>query len=261
LNSLAIGGIATTALALAAGLTLIPALLAGWGRKITPIAPVSAEDGPFGRLARRVQRRPIIVVVLAGATLVAAGLPFLSVNYGSGDPRTLPASFESRQVNDTLLARFPGKQADPIQVVAQLPGNDPRAQAEPIASAPCPVSPPSPQRAGHDGAALPDDRLGAGPAQGHRHEHPVPRCHLRRAGMDLPGRPPVRPARLPGLRRGRGVVPHPGFAFAFGLSMDYEVSCCPASRKATTTAAPATTRLPSGCSAPAGSSPPPPCWS
>jgi len=129
-NSLAIGGIATTALALAAGLTLIPALLAGWGRKITPIAPVSAEDGPFGRLARRVQRRPIIVVVLAGATLVAAGLPFLSVNYGSGDPRTLPASFESRQVNDTLLARFPGKQADPIEVVAQLPGNNPRVQAE-----------------------------------------------------------------------------------------------------------------------------------
>jgi RND superfamily putative drug exporter len=129
-NSLAIGGIATTALALAAGLTLIPAMLAGWGRKIAPMAAASAQDGPFGRMARRVQRRPIIVAVLAGATLLAAGLPFLSVNYGSGDPRTLPASFESRQVNDTLLARFPGKQADPIQVIAQLPGSDPRVQAE-----------------------------------------------------------------------------------------------------------------------------------
>src|SRR4029077_19685187 len=74
-NSLAIGGIATTVLALAAGLTLIPALLGGWGRPITPMTRVSAEDGPFGRLARRVQRRPIIVAVLAGATLLAAGLP------------------------------------------------------------------------------------------------------------------------------------------------------------------------------------------
>jgi uncharacterized membrane protein YdfJ with MMPL/SSD domain len=51
------------------------------------------------------------------------------------------------------------------------------------------------------------------------------------------------------------------FVFAFGLSMDYEVSCSPASRKATTTAATATTRLPPGCSAPAGSSPPLQSWS
>ena len=129
-SSLAIGGIATTALALAAGLTLIPALLAGFGRRIKPMERAAAEDGPFGRLARWVQCRPILVVVLAGAALLAAGLPFLSANYGSGDPRTLPASYESRQVYDTLATRFPGHQADPIQVVAQLPADDPRVQHE-----------------------------------------------------------------------------------------------------------------------------------
>jgi putative drug exporter of the RND superfamily len=129
-SSLAIGGIATTLLALVAGLSLIPALLAGWGRKIKPMDRPQAEDGPFGRLARRVQRRPALVAVIAGAALLAAGIPFLSVNYGSGDPRVLPASSESRHVTDTLFARFPGKQADPIQVVAQLPAANPRVQAD-----------------------------------------------------------------------------------------------------------------------------------
>jgi RND superfamily putative drug exporter len=129
-SSLAIGGITTTVLAMAAGLTLIPALLAGFGRRIRPMAAASAEDGPFGRLARRVQRRPVLVVVLAGAALLAAGLPFLSANYGSGDPRTLPTSFESRQVYDTLQTRFPGQQTDPVQVVAQIPARDARVQAE-----------------------------------------------------------------------------------------------------------------------------------
>ncbi len=129
-SSLAIGGIATTVLALAAGLTLIPALLAVWGRRVKPVARASAEGGLFGRLARKVQRRPVIVAVLAAGALLLAGTPFLSANYGSGDPRVLPASYESRQVTDVLLARFPGKQADPIQVVAQLPAGDRRVQAD-----------------------------------------------------------------------------------------------------------------------------------
>jgi hypothetical protein len=43
---------------------------------------------------------------------------FLSVNYGSGEPRPLPRSFESRAVADALLSRFPGKQAVPIMVIA-----------------------------------------------------------------------------------------------------------------------------------------------
>jgi RND superfamily putative drug exporter len=96
------------------------------------------EQGRFGRIALRVQGRPVLVAVGVGAALLAAGIPFLSVNYDSGDPRLLPASFESRQVTDTLLARFPGKQADPVQVVTELPAGDPRvqAQAEQIRSMP-----------------------------------------------------------------------------------------------------------------------------
>ena len=124
-TSLAIGGIATVLVALAAGLTLVPALLGSWGRKITPAAPRS-DEGFFGRLARRVQRHPIIVAVATTAILLAAALPFLSAHYSNGDPRTLPTSFESRAVNDLLAANFPGTQANPIQVVARVPATDPR---------------------------------------------------------------------------------------------------------------------------------------
>ncbi len=124
-TSLAIGGIATVLVALAAGLTLVPALLGSWGRKITPAAPRS-DEGFFGRLARRVQRHPIIVAVATTAILLAAALPFLSAHYSNGDPRTLPTSFESRAVNDLLAANFPGTQANPIQVVGRVPASDAR---------------------------------------------------------------------------------------------------------------------------------------
>src|SRR3954453_15950839 len=128
-TSLALGGIPTVLVALLAGLTLVPALLAGWAETIRPVERLSADDGFFGRLARRVQRHPALVAVGVAALLIAAAIPFLNVNYGSGDPRILPRGAESRQVAQVLLARFPGKQADPVQVVAQLPAGDPRVRA------------------------------------------------------------------------------------------------------------------------------------
>jgi RND superfamily putative drug exporter len=128
-TSLALGGISTSLVALAAGLTLIPALLARWADKIQPAERMVADDGFFGRLARRVQRHPWAVALGVSALLIAAAIPFLSASFGSGDPRTLPRSIESRTVSDTLVARFPGKQADPVQVVARLRADDPRVQA------------------------------------------------------------------------------------------------------------------------------------
>jgi putative drug exporter of the RND superfamily len=128
-SSLALGGITTTLIALLAGLLVIPALLAAWGSKIRPGPAADSSQGAFGRLARSVQRRPVAVAAVCAVGLVALAVPFLSVNYGSGDPRLLPRSFESRAVADSLLARFPGMQAEPIMVVAQRPAGDPAVRA------------------------------------------------------------------------------------------------------------------------------------
>jgi RND superfamily putative drug exporter len=124
--SVAWSGIATTLVAAAAALTLIPALLATWGRKIKPAPRQDATDGVFGRLARQVQRRPLTAAAGVTGILLAAAVPFLHAHYGNGDPRTLPPAAESRQVAQQLMANFPGRQADPIQVVAQIPSTDPR---------------------------------------------------------------------------------------------------------------------------------------
>jgi len=128
-TSIAVGGIATVLVALAAALTLIPALLARWGPKLKMKHRQAAEDGFFGRLAGRVQRRPVLAAAGVTALLVAAAVPFLHASYGLGDPRTLPAGSESRQVAATLAADFPGMRADPVHVVARVPASDPRIAA------------------------------------------------------------------------------------------------------------------------------------
>jgi putative drug exporter of the RND superfamily len=128
-TSVAVGGIATVLVALAAALTLIPALLAMWGAKLKPARRPITDDGFFGRLARRVQHHPWLAAGGVTALLVAAALPFLHANYGLGDPRTLPASSQSRQVAATLAAGFPGLRADPVTVVARMPAGDPRLAA------------------------------------------------------------------------------------------------------------------------------------
>jgi len=128
-TSIAVGGIATVLVALATAVTLIPALLAAWGPKLKMAHRQQAEDGFFGKLARRVQRRPVLAAAGVSALLLAAALPFLHVNYGLGDPRTLPQGSEARQVALDLNAGFPGLRADPVTVVAKLPASDPRIAA------------------------------------------------------------------------------------------------------------------------------------
>jgi RND superfamily putative drug exporter len=137
-TSLAIGGIATVVIALLSGLTLVPALLAAAANHLGHMPRQVAGEGFFGRLAKRVQRRPLIVAVATSAALVGLALPFFGVVFSNGDPRTLPKSAESRQVADGLTADFPSKQSDPVVVVGKVAASDPRvaAYAEEIKSLP-----------------------------------------------------------------------------------------------------------------------------
>ena len=112
-TSLAIGGIATVLVALAAGLTLVPALLGVVGaqdqargapasrrRVLRPAGPPGAT--PPGHRRGRRGRHP------------AGGRPCRSWRgtTSNGDPRTLPTSFESRAVERPArreLPRHPGR--------------------------------------------------------------------------------------------------------------------------------------------------------
>jgi RND superfamily putative drug exporter len=128
-TSVAVGGIATVLVALASALTVVPALLATLGGKMRPARRRDAEDGAFGRLARRVQRRPWLAAIGLAGVLAACAAPFLHVNFGLGDPRTLPAESAGRQVATTLSSDFPALRTNPVQVVAALPASDARVAA------------------------------------------------------------------------------------------------------------------------------------
>ncbi|MDP9070813.1 MAG: MMPL family transporter [Actinomycetota bacterium] len=124
LSSFAVAGIGVVLFAMAAGVTLLPALLAVVGRRIPPARP-APDHGYFFRLSRLVQSRAGLVT--AGVTVVLASLavPFLHARFEVADSRSLPRSSESRALAMVLAERFPTQGADPIVVVADVDARSP----------------------------------------------------------------------------------------------------------------------------------------
>jgi putative drug exporter of the RND superfamily len=87
--------------------------------------PTSGEGtGLFASISRVVQRRAVLIVVLVAVPLVVAATPFLHAHYEQPDARFLPAGAESRELFETLKARFdPAVWVEPVTVVAD-PGAD-----------------------------------------------------------------------------------------------------------------------------------------
>ena len=81
------------------------------GLRLPALGVIVADvrDG-LALLAARAERRHFWMMAGIGA-LVAAGAPFLSVNFGQDDPRLLPRSFESRTVA-SLAAKVAAQMAD-----------------------------------------------------------------------------------------------------------------------------------------------------
>ena len=120
LRSMAAGGMAVVLIGLSAALTLLPALLAAWHRRIRPSRRVtSADRGFFVRLSRVVQRRAVPIVALVAAGLVFLATPFLRAHYEEPDARFLPTSSDSRRIADIVDTRFAeGSRTEPIEVIA-----------------------------------------------------------------------------------------------------------------------------------------------
>jgi RND superfamily putative drug exporter len=124
LRSLAWGGIGVVLVAMAAAVTLVPALLGLWGRRIRPGAVTPSDHGLFYRLSRLVQRRAPLIVALVAALLVLLALPFRHARLENSGLESLPRASESRQLFETVDARFPGGGTDPVVVVVEsAPGS------------------------------------------------------------------------------------------------------------------------------------------
>ncbi|MER7669591.1 MMPL family transporter [Kitasatospora sp. NPDC096128] len=127
LGAVAAAGVSVVVIAVAAALTLIPALLGFAGGRIrTPTAPVP-DEGFFSRTVRRVRKQAVLVTLACVGVLMAAGAPFLHADMRSSGAAVLPASSAGRQVAETVDHRFPQVAAAPITVVVE--GGAPVAQA------------------------------------------------------------------------------------------------------------------------------------
>ena len=123
LRSMGYGGVATVAVDVIAALTVLPALLAVLGKRVNAVrirrsVPVAGGgSGAWYRIASSVMRRPVIYLVVIVVGLLALGAPFLRIQWGGTDARTLPTQLVVRQVSDTLNADFPVNSTAPIELM------------------------------------------------------------------------------------------------------------------------------------------------
>jgi RND superfamily putative drug exporter len=127
LRSVGVAGAIVVGLAVAAALTLLPALLAIVGTRIDRLAvrrvAVGAPaDGRWARLAQAVMRRPVQVLVPTLALLLLLGAPFLHVRFNAPDAAILPADVPSRASFDLLREEFGEGDFAPIVLAVRTDG-------------------------------------------------------------------------------------------------------------------------------------------
>ncbi|MGW7430159.1 MMPL family transporter [Streptomyces sp. NPDC054861] len=138
LRSFAYAGIAVVLLAAGAALILLPAALVLLGERVNALdlrrlfrrgrgsgtGPGAGGAGRrpgagWARTAALVMRRAPVFAVVTTVGLLLLGLPFLGVRFGTADDRQLPATAESRVVQDRLRDGFPGDPGGGLTVLAE----------------------------------------------------------------------------------------------------------------------------------------------
>jgi RND superfamily putative drug exporter len=127
LRSVGIAGAVVVALAVAAALTLLPALLAVAGTRIDALrvrrVTVRTDgEGPWSRIAWWVMRRPVAVLVPTLAFLLVLGAPFLHARFNAPDASILPASVPSRATFDRLVDQFGEGPFAPLSLAVRTTG-------------------------------------------------------------------------------------------------------------------------------------------
>ena len=136
-TSLGIGAMSAVFAAVAAALTLLPAMLALLGDKVDALkvpwldryARSHGEHGWWGRTARRVMRRPALSLTLGVILLLAIAAPLLTMRSGGLSADTFPTTYTSKQGLDMLERDFAAGLSEPTLVVIDGDVGDTRVQA------------------------------------------------------------------------------------------------------------------------------------
>ena len=133
MRSLAAGAILVGIVSVATALTLLPAILSLLGDRVNalriPIVgrSVEAESESEGRLwgwmVRRVSRRPVVGLVVAGGLLLAATAPVLTLEIGGQGIETMPDRLRTKQGLLAVRESFPTAGAEPALVVVDGDAN------------------------------------------------------------------------------------------------------------------------------------------
>ena len=120
LKAIGSAGLSVVLVAMLVALTLIPALCVVGARRLlrrgTEQAPA---EGVFSRLATRVFRHPLLVIVAVLAVLGTLAAPALHLRLTSSGKELLPVSAPQRQFFTALERDYPQLSAPDVQVVAE----------------------------------------------------------------------------------------------------------------------------------------------
>ncbi len=127
LFSMGVGGALVSLMAAVTSVTLLPALLAALGPRVNALSPhrwqlamhrdaAQVQAGFWYRMSRFVMRRAAIIAAGASIMLIAAGLPFLRIEFTGVDASVLPPERSARVVSDALAKDFPEGSGPPVYV-------------------------------------------------------------------------------------------------------------------------------------------------
>ena len=120
LKAIGSAGLSVVLVAMLVALTLVPALCVLGARRLlrrgTEQAP---EEGVFSRLATRVFRRPVLVILAVLVVLGTLAAPAFQLKLTSSGKELLPVSAPQRQFFTQLEQRYPQLSGPALQVVAE----------------------------------------------------------------------------------------------------------------------------------------------
>ena len=138
-RSISAGSVLVVIMAVAASLTLLPAVISVLGDKLEwgriPFIQKGQQKfdeqrpgGFWDRLATVVMNHAVLSVVLAGGLLVALSIPYFRLNTGFAGISTLPDSLPAKQAFIVLDKNFSGGLIAPAQIVVDGDVNSPQVK-------------------------------------------------------------------------------------------------------------------------------------
>jgi putative drug exporter of the RND superfamily len=132
--SIGIGAMVVVLYAIAASLTLLPAVLGILGRRIEWLRVPFLGKAGYGMkfwtgVTHIVQRRPVVFTVVSAGLLIAATLPLVTIDLGNNGVDTLPKNTSLYQGIKSLERDFNAGRFSPVQVVVDGPIGGPETQA------------------------------------------------------------------------------------------------------------------------------------